>query len=127
MGSDKRKLTLRNFSYYMRITDETTGQTVGHLMDISTGGFKLDSSTPVPPNKEYRLRIELTSEVANKTFMVFLARSKWCRPDPIDPMSYNVGFQITNMAPTDFEIFSRLFEKYGSNTTRKSNADYLWK
>lgn len=127
MGSDKRKLTRRNFSYYMRITDETTGQTVGHLMDISTGGFKLDSSTPVPPNKEYRLRIELTSEVANKTFMVFLARSKWCRPDPIDPMSYNVGFQITNMAPTDFEIFSRLFEKYGSNTTRKSNADYLWK
>ena len=127
MSSEKRKLARRGFSYYMRVTDETTGQTIGHLMDISTGGFKLDSSTPVPANKEFRLHIDLTSEVANKNFMVFLARSKWCRPDPIDPMSYNVGFQITNMAPMDFEIFSRLFEKYGSSTTRKSNADYLWK
>lgn len=127
MASEKRKLTRRNFSYYMRITDEVTGQTVGHLMDISTGGFKLDCSTPVPPNKDFRLRIDLTSDVANKNFMVFLARSKWCRPDPVDPMSYNVGFQITNMAPSDFEIFSRLFEKYGTNTFRKSNADYLWK
>ncbi|MBV6394996.1 MAG: hypothetical protein HFACDABA_00567 [Anaerolineales bacterium] len=127
MGSDKRKITRRNFSYYMRVTDEVTGQTVGHLMDISTGGFKLDSSTPVPPNKDFRLRIDLTSEVANKNFMVFLARSKWCHRDPVDPTSYNVGFQITNMSPSDFEIFSRLFEQYGSNTARKSTTDHLWK
>lgn len=129
MPSEKRKLTRRNFSYYMRVMDEANGQLVGHLADISTGGFKLDSSNAIPTNKDFRLRIELTSEVANKSFMLFMARSRWCHSDPIDPNAFNVGFQITNMSPSDFEIFSRMFEKYGSqgNQSQKSNDDYLWR
>jgi hypothetical protein len=129
MPTEKRKLARRNFSYYMRIMDESNGKLVGHLADISTGGFKLDCSTTIPENKEFRLRIELTNEVANKSFMVFSARSRWCRIDPLDPLSYNVGFQITNMAPSDFEIFSRMFEKYGSQgyQAQRSSTDYLWK
>ena len=128
MPAEKRKLARRNFSYYMRIMDEANGKLVGHLADISTGGFKLDSSTTVPENKEFRLRIELTNEVANKSYMIFTARSRWCHTDPLDPLSYNVGFQITNMIPSDFEIFSRMFEKYGSTGYQpKSNTDYLWK
>jgi len=129
MPAEKRKLARRNFSYYMRIMDEVNGQLVGHLIDISTGGFKLDSSKAIPLNKDFRLRIELTGEVANKNFMIFAARSRWCQPDDIDPSSFNVGFQITNMSPSDFEIFNRIFEKYGSqgNSQRKSNSDYMWR
>ncbi len=127
---ERRKLNRRNFSYYMRVMDELTGQLVGHLSDISTGGFKLDCSHPIPPNKDFRLRIELTSEVVAKDFMVFLARSKWCQPDHIDPTSYNVGFMITSMAPSDLEIFTRMFERYGSlgnNSNDAKRADYLWR
>lgn len=129
MPAEKRKLSRRSFSYYMRVMDEVNGQLVGHLSDISTGGFKLDSAQTVPLNKDYRLRIELTNEVANKSFMVFMARSKWCRTDPFDPTSFNVGFQITNMAPSDFEIFSRMFERYGSQgfQSNKSSNDYMWR
>lgn len=129
MPAEKRKLTRRNFSYYMRVIDETNGKLVGHLADISSGGFKLDCAQSIPSNKDFRLRIELTSEVAAKSFMVFMARSKWCRSDPIDPTSFNVGFQITNMTPSDFDIFARMFEKYGSqgNRSQKSSDDYLWK
>jgi len=129
MPTEKRKLSRRNFSYYMRVIDEANGQVVGHLSDISTGGFKLDCSKQIPTEKDFRLRVELTSEVANKSFMIFSARSKWCRSDPIDPTSFNVGFQITNMAPSDFEIFSRMFERYGSQNSlqKKSGNDYLWR
>jgi hypothetical protein len=129
MPSEKRKLARRTFSYYMRVLDEVNGQLVGHLADISTGGFKLDSSKVIPAEKEFRLRIELTNEVANKSHMVFMARSKWCHTDPIDPTSYNVGFQIVNMNPSDFEIFSRMFEKYGSQSSQsqKSSNDHLWR
>ncbi len=91
MPTEKRKLSRRNFSYYMRVMDETNGQLVGHLADISTGGFKLDCSNVIPNNKDFRLRIELTSEVANKSFMIFLARSKWCRIDPLDPTIFQRG------------------------------------
>ncbi|GER79896.1 MAG: hypothetical protein JETCAE02_19250 [Anaerolineaceae bacterium] len=127
MPSEKRRLARRNFSYYMRVMDEANGQLLGHLADISTGGFKLDCSNSIPINKDFRLRIDLTRDVANKSFMVFMARSKWCRPDPIDPTSYNVGFQISNMSPSDFEIFSRMFEKYGSDDSQKRSDDYLWR
>ena len=129
MPAEKRKLSRRSFSYYMRVTDETNGKLIGHLADISTGGFKLDCSTSVSPNKDFRLRIELTSEVANKSHMIFLARSRWCRADPHDRTAFHVGFQITNMAPSDFEIFSRMFEKYGSQKTlaQRSSNDYLWR
>lgn len=129
MPNEKRKIARRSFSYYMRVMDEVNGQLIGHLIDISTGGFKIDSDIEIPRDKDFRLRIELSLEMAPKTFMVFDARSKWCRPDPYDPISFNVGFQITNMAPRDYEIFSRIFEKFGSQNEkpRKSHLDYRWR
>lgn len=130
MSAEKRKLPRRNFSYYMRLMDENSGQLLGHLTDISTGGFKADSASALQTNKDFRLRVELSSEVAAKNSMVFQARSRWCHTDPIDPTTYNVGFQITNMSAGDFEIFLRLFEKYGSrgnSNTGKSAEDYRWR
>lgn len=127
MPLERRRLDRRNFSYYMRVTDETTKQLIGYLVDISTGGFKLDCPTVVPNEREYRLHIELTRDIADKNSMVFIARSKWCHPDHVDPNTYNVGFQIVNMTPGDSVIFQRMFEKYGSQGMRKNSSDYLWK
>jgi hypothetical protein len=128
MAPERRKIDRRNFSYYMRIMNEATGELVGHLADISTGGFKMDSQSPIQPNTDFVLRIDLSGDLATKNFMVFAARSRWCQPDQIDPTSYNIGFQIVEMQPGDFEIFSRLVEKYGSqNNKTKKSADHLWK
>ena len=110
---ERRRLDRKNFSYYMQLVDHDTQELVGHLTDISSGGFKLDSLSPIPPNKDIRFRMDLTSEVASKPSMVFVARSKWCRVDPLDPFCYNVGFQLINIAPGDVEIFNRMKEKYG--------------
>lgn len=127
--ADKRKKDRRDFTYYMQVKDEATKQIIGYLSDISTGGFKLDCPQQIPTGQDFRLQIELTADVADKTTMVFIARSKWCHPDHIDPTSYNVGFEIVNMAPSDMMIFQRIFEKYGSenSTRRKKSDDYLWK
>jgi len=89
------------------------------LVDISSGGFKLDSQAPVPVNRDFRLRMDLTSEVADKPAMVFVARSKWCEVDPLDPFVYNVGFQLVNIAPVDLEIIGRMIAKYGKKTEDK--------
>lgn len=128
MVGEKRRLVRRNFSYYMRVLDETTGKLVGHLADISTSGFRLESKYAIPVNLNLRLRIDQTGDISNKTYLVFTARAKWCQQDIFDPTSYNVGFQIVDMTPVDRETFARMFETYG--TQRKSNrddrADYLW-
>ncbi|GAB4504309.1 MAG: hypothetical protein Fur0043_13030 [Anaerolineales bacterium] len=116
---ERRRLERKDFTYYMRLIDTQTDELVGHLVDVSTGGFKLDSPKPLPLEKDYRLHLDLTSEVATKPFMVFKARSKWCQIDPLDPFVYNVGFQITEITPSDMEIFNRIVEKYGSKMTNK--------
>ena len=125
---ERRKLERRDFSHYLRLMNENTGELVGHLADISTGGFKLDSKKPISPNLDFLLRMDNTSDIAEKDHLVFKARSRWCQPDAVDPALYNVGFQLIEIAPEDIEIFLRIFEKYGSKTRiKKDNQDYLWK
>jgi c-di-GMP-binding flagellar brake protein YcgR len=127
--ANKRKINRRDFTYYMQVTDDLTKQLIGYLSDISTGGFKLDSQKEIRPGQDFRLHIDLTAEIADKTSMVFIARSKWCRRDHVDPNTFNVGFEIINISPSDMDIFQRMFEKYGSqNSIRgKSSNDYMWR
>ena len=126
---DKRKIDRRDFSYYMQVKDEATKQTIGYLSDISSGGFKLDCPKEIPPGRDFRMQLDLTSEIADKNSMVFIARSKWSKPDFVDPNTFNVGFEIVNIAPGDMLIFQRMFEKYGSQSAsrNKRSNDYLWR
>ncbi|MGB7876532.1 MAG: PilZ domain-containing protein [Anaerolineales bacterium] len=117
--SERRNIERKEFSYYMRLIDNDTQDLIGHLVDISSGGFKLDSQTPIPVSKDFRLRMELTSEVADKPTMTFIARSKWCEIDPLDPFVYNVGFQMINISPGDLNIIKRMMEKYGKKINDK--------
>jgi hypothetical protein len=116
---ERRHRERKDFSYYMRLIDNDTQNLVGHLVDISSGGFKLDSQSSIPVNKDFRLRMDLTSEVANKPAMIFVARSKWCEIDPLDPFIYNVGFQLVSISPSDLEIINRMMEKYGKKIEDK--------
>jgi hypothetical protein len=111
---EQRKRKRRNFSYYMRVTDSVTQKPIGHLSDISTIGFKLDSAQPLPIGEHYNLRLDLPNEVADKNFLVFMAQSKWCSPDKADPFTQNVGFEIVNITPQDAVIYNRIIEKYAS-------------
>lgn len=127
--AEKRKIARRDFTYYMPVNDDLTRQLIGYLTDISTCGFRLDCPKQIAPGQDFRMQIQLTSDVAEKNSMAFVARSKWCRPDYVDPYTYNVGFEITSITPGDMNIFQRMFEKYGAeNRMRNRNSnDYLWK
>jgi hypothetical protein len=119
-SGNKRQENRKTFSYYMQLSNADTKEVIGHLSDISTGGFKLDSESPLPLNKDYDFHLALSSDVAHKPYMIFKARSKWCKTDPIDPFVYNVGFHLTDMKPEDREIFVRVMNKYGAE---KSSFD----
>ena len=119
----KNRLERKEFCYYMQLFDDETQALVGHLADINTGGFKLDSQHSIPPDKNIRFRMNLTSEVADKPRMYFVARSRWCKVDPLDPFAYNVGFQLINISPEDDEIFNRMIEKYGKEKSENRKAN----
>lgn len=115
---EKRIEKRKDFSYYMRLTDAATKKLVGHLADISTGGFKLDSDEAIPIGKKFRFHLALTPDVARKPFMIFSARSKWCQTDSIDPFVFNIGFHILEMHPEDRDIFNRVLQLYGTKKSK---------
>lgn len=127
--AEKRKIARRDFTYYMQVNNDVTKELLGYLSDISTGGFKLDSQKQIKPGQDFRVHIELTPDIADKNSMVFVARSKWCHRDYVDPNTFNVGFEIINMLPGDMAIFQRMFDKYGAENRLKNrnSNDYLWK
>jgi hypothetical protein len=118
MANERRINSRRKFGYYMRVMDNGTNELVGYLSDISPRGFKLDCLKLLTVGKDYTLRLDLTSEVSDRLFIVFVANVKWSRQDPFDPNSFIVGFQITNIAPRDEEIFNRILEKYGKTEVK---------
>jgi tryptophanyl-tRNA synthetase len=115
MANEKRKVERRDFTYYMKVTDAATGNLIGYLVDISTGGFKLDSEKAVPVGRDFRLHLELSGDIANKSSLIFSARSIWCQPDAIDPTAFKVGFQIVGLGSGDSIIFQRMYEKYAAS------------
>jgi hypothetical protein len=114
MSDERRYLKRRKFTYYMRVLDNYTQQIVGYLADISEKGFQLDSPQPVPVNKDFSFRLDLTPDVSDKNFITFSARCRWCKPDESDPFSHRTGFQIIGISPHDNEIFQRIVAKYAA-------------
>jgi hypothetical protein len=110
---ERRQSNRRKFTYYMQVLNDDTQELVGHLTDISPRGFKVDSTLVLPPGVDYPLRMELTSDVADRPYMVFMARSKWSAEDRLTPNLFNIGFEIIEILPEDAEIFERIVAKYG--------------
>ncbi len=124
---ERRRAERRAFPHYMRLMNEYTGELVGHLVDISRSGFRLEAPRPIGLGTDLPIRIEVPPDVAPQPFMVFKARSRWSLPDRIDPTLYDVGFQIVDMKPEDGRVFGRIFDLYGTQAPLPdSNADYLW-
>ena len=128
MVPEKRKLARKNFTYYMRVLDRNTGKLIGQIIDISTGGFKLESAKPLPVNTEMSLCIDQVGQISNKSVIYFLACARWCDKDMYDPTIYNVGFQLLDMSPAAYDVFVKMFNMYGEKKAshHKANSDYIW-
>jgi len=110
---DRRRQRRRKFTYYMQVVDANTLQGIGYLLDISLTGVKIDTRKPLRVNSVYNLRIDLTPEMANKTYMVFSGRICWCEEDKFEPNSYVAGFEVSTRSREDTSIFQRMYDQYG--------------
>ncbi len=112
MEQERRSARRKKFTYYMQVLDANTLQLIGYLNQISAVGIQVDSEKPIPVDVNFKLRLDLTTDIANKTMMVFNGLSKWCEPDRTVPNSYNVGFEVTLLSRDDTAIYNRMIEKY---------------
>lgn len=111
---DRRRYKRRSLTYYMLIADANTQETIGHLVDLTPDGFMMDCPRAIPVEKDFYFRLDTMPDVADKTFITFVARSKWCKPDVIEPYLFDVGFKIMNITPHDADIIRRIADKYAA-------------
>lgn len=112
--AEKRTTPRKKFSYYMRVDDDDTQELLGHMVDVSPDGLRLETSSPLPLNKDFYLRAELTPDLADRPYIIFVGQTKWCRTDTIHPNLYHVGFKIVEIMADDREIFLRIVAKFAS-------------
>jgi hypothetical protein len=110
---ERRHIERKKFDFYMRVMDDETEETIGHLADVSIDGMQLEMTAPPPNGKEFHMHMELTPDVSDSLFLFVAAQALWCQPDKIMPNLYHVGFKIISMSEHDKEIYKRLVEKYG--------------
>ncbi|NOH02013.1 MAG: PilZ domain-containing protein [Chloroflexi bacterium] len=111
---ERRTAPRKNISFYMRVLNDDTGEILGHMVEVSAVGLRLETVGPLPLDKDYYMRLELTPDLGNVPYIVFLARSKWCKIDDIQPNLFRVGFELVEVLPEDKAVFRRILLKYGT-------------
>lgn len=112
--AERRTTPRKNVSFYMRVLNDDTQEILGHMVEVSMIGLRLETTAPLPQNKDYYLRLELTPDLGNVPYIVFIARTKWCKIDEILPNLYHVGFEIVEIMPEDRDVFGQILARYGS-------------
>jgi hypothetical protein len=111
---ERRTVPRKKFDLYLRVMNDDTQEQLGHMVEVSSTGLQLETSASLMLERDYYLRLELTPELADRPYIVFIARSKWCKTDDIQPNLYRVGFAIAEILPEDQQIFVNIVRKYGS-------------
>ena len=111
---ERRTTPRKKFSFYMRVLDDDTGEILGHMVEVSAIGLQLETTVPFPTNKDYYLRVEVTPDLGDRPYIVFIGRTRWCKMDLIEPNLYHVGFSIAEIMPDDQQIFIRILQKFGT-------------
>ncbi len=108
---ERRQTHRKHVAYFSRVFDVISGDQLGNLGDITTSGLMLISANAVEVPKTYKIRIELSSDVAGKGSLEILATSLWSRAD-IDPSRHNTGFKISKISTEDKAIIHRIISRY---------------
>ncbi len=107
---EKRNHRRAILNYNLEVFDLEDGDCLGHMVDISPGGFKIVSKCKITPGKDYLLRIEIPENPSPKTLIV-KAKSCWSMID-INPEYIASGFCFTGLSEESLEIIKWLVKSY---------------
>lgn len=109
-----RTLKRRHLIYYLRVFERSSGEPVGHLVDVTTRGMMLISEDPLPTETEFDLYMDLPPGLFESETWAVSARSIWSRPD-INPAFWDTGLQFIGFTRYDELVVSDLVKHYGLN------------
>ncbi|MCP3672481.1 MAG: PilZ domain-containing protein [Gammaproteobacteria bacterium] len=94
----------------IEVLDLTRGQTVGHLANISSGGFMLVAREyEIQPNMVFQFRFFFPKPIMGRDSIDCGAESLWCDP-AVDEKGYWAGFQIIDISDEEAELIRYLMD-----------------
>lgn len=114
MANEPRSLKRRHLVYYLEVYDADANELLGHLVDLTTTGFKLVSKQRIPTNRDYRLRMLLPEGYFAQKELCFEAKSLWSSND-INPDFYDTGFSAPKLELKTQNIIRDLVEQISFN------------
>lgn len=112
--NETRKLKRRHLIYYLEVIDGTSGELLGHLVDLTVEGIKLISKKKIETGKNFTLKMIMPEEYSRERFVRFQATSMWSRPD-INPDFFATGFKAANLDTNARNLFQDLINQVGFN------------
>ena len=95
---------------YFDVIDVKTGESIGHLVDLTFDGMKIESTAEIGRGRPFSLRIELPEEIEECGEIHIAARSLWA--DRLEGQEkWYVGFEILSIAPPYGDIVDALIQQ----------------
>ena len=108
---EKRQRRRWELVFYLRIFDQSNGELLGHVIDISEDGLMLLSEAPIELNKDFDLNLEMPASGDAGPYKINLkARSLWQSRDA-NPDLVDTGFQLIDPDQESVEAIHDLIDE----------------
>ena len=114
LSKEQRRMKRRHLIYYLEVIDRDTAELIGFLVDITAKGIMLMSEIPIETGKMFHLRILLKTDLSEKKYLNFDAKSKWCKKS-INTEIYDTGFELINSEISEFREIEEIIDALGFN------------
>jgi hypothetical protein len=111
---ERRRLKRRTLIYYLRVLDRDSGTEIGHLVDITTDGILVMSTTPLEVGRRFRLgmQLPLPGDAPGSESVEFEAESIRSSRD-VNHDFVDTAFKVTSLSERHRHHIETLIEDYG--------------
>jgi c-di-GMP-binding flagellar brake protein YcgR len=96
---DERRRQMRYPTVFQsELIDLASGEVIGNLADISSGGMMIRCEPRLAAGQRLRLKVELPARQADGVEARVETEVRWCQPD-LEPNSHVVGLAFTGATP----------------------------
>jgi hypothetical protein len=108
---DRRKAVRFELTNPLPVYDSRSHVRLGTLLDVSMGGFRVTSETPIEQNEVVTCRLQLPKKLFEMEFLSLKGQCMWCRE--VSPGRYESGYQFVEISKQDEAVVLHLMINYG--------------
>jgi len=108
---NQRRQARHEMAIYLEVRDAGSGESVGHVVDLTTGGMRLVASQPFEAATTYQLLIATDIGAAVTATIPVTATCTWAGRD-VNPDLHAAGFAFEPLPPRQEAALARVIRQH---------------